>query len=256
MSVIIPMPDWVEKHRTIFARKESLRFYYREVFATLLKQHLLSGPTLEIGSGPGFLSQLVEGLITSDYEYLPGIDVVCDAHDLPFPDQSFSNVFFVDALHHLKSPLTCFCEISRVLRSGGRLVMIEPYTTPLSRVFYKYIHHESCYSPEDVWNKAFPSDKEPMVGNAEIPRALLVKNNGPVTGNMPASGLRLCKLMPFAGLSYLLTGGFQTWRFPLLLIQLLYFMEEKTRRIWTPLAATRCLAVLERPEKDGRQLSS
>jgi hypothetical protein len=102
--------------------------------------------------------------------------------------------------------------------------------------------------PEDVWNNAFPDNKEPMMGNTEIPRALLVKNNGPVTGNMPASGLRLCKLMPFACLSYLLTGGFQTWQFPLPLIQSLYFIENKTLPIWAPLAATRCLAVLERPE--------
>lgn len=248
MSATIPMPDWVEKHRTIFSRKESLRFYYREVFATLLRQHMLSGSTLEIGSGPGFLSYIVDDLITSDYESLPGINVVCDAHELLFPDQSFANVFFVDVLHHLKSPLTCFREISRVLRPGGRLIMIEPYTTPLSRIFYKYIHHEFCYSPDDAWGSAFPAGKEPMVGNTEIPRALLVKNKGPVTGHMPASGLRLCKLMPFACFSYLLTGGFQTWQFPLLLIKSLYFMEEKTRRIWASLAATRCLAVLERPE--------
>jgi hypothetical protein len=249
------MPDWVEKHRAIFTRKESLRFYYRDVFASLLKRHLLSGPTLEIGSGPGFLSHIVEDLITSDYDNVTGIDVVCDAHELIFPDQSFCNVFFVDVLHHLKSPLTCFREISRVLRPGGRLVIIEPYTTPLSRVFYTYIHHESCYPPEDVWNNAFPAGKEPMMGNAEIPRALLVKNNSPVTGNRPASGLRLCKLMPFAGLSYLLTGGFQTWQLPLFLIQSLYFVEEKTRPLWTSLAATRCLAVLERPEMNGRQSS-
>lgn len=251
IGAIIQTSDWVEKHRAIFARKESLRFYYQEIFTSLLRQHLLSGPTLELGSGPGFLSQIVEDLITSDYDYLPDVNVVCDAHKLPFSDQSFANVFFVDALHHLKSPLASFREISRVLRSGGRLVMIEPYTTPLSRFFYKYIHHEFCYSPEDVWNKAFTADKEPMIGNAEIPRDLLVKHNGPVTGNTPVSGLRLCKLMPFAGLSYLLTGGFQSWQQPLPLIKALYFIEKKTRRIWASLAATRCLAVLERPRMNS-----
>jgi hypothetical protein len=92
-----------------------------------------------------------------------------------------------------------------------------------------------------------------MMGNAEIPRALLVKNKGPITGDMPARGLRLCKLIPFACLSYLLTGGFQPWQFPLRLIQSLYFMEEKTHRIWASLAATCCLAVLERPETKNFQ---
>ena len=105
--------------------------------------------------------------------------------------------------------------------------MIEPYTTLLSRIFYKFIHHESCYVPEDVWNEAFPNDKEPMTGNAEIPRACLVEQNQAVRGDLPESGLKLQKLMLFAGLSYLLTGGFRSWQFPLPLIRTLYYLENK-----------------------------
>lgn len=246
MEAACRIPDWIQKHRTIYARKKALRYYYREIFATHLKRHLIPGSTLEIGSGPGFLSDIVDGLITSDLEYVPGIHTVCDAHDLLFPDQSFSNVFFVDVLHHLKAPLKCFREISRVLKPGGRLVMIEPYTTPLSRAFYKLIHHEACYLPKDVWNNAFPQDKNPLAGNAEIPRACIVDNNGPVIGDFPESGLRLHSVVLFAGISYLLTGGFQSWQFPLPVIRFLYRIEEKTRILWAPLAATRCLAVLER----------
>ncbi|MEN6318273.1 MAG: class I SAM-dependent methyltransferase [Syntrophaceae bacterium] len=242
----LPVPEWIQKHRTIFSQKKTLIYYYHDVFASLLKEHLLPGATLEIGSGPGFLSDVIADVTTSDVEWAPGIQVVCDAHKLLFPDRQFSNVFFVDVMHHLQAPMKSFCEISRVLRPGGRLVMIEPYTTPLSRIFYKFIHHEACRLPKDAWNNAFPADKEPMAGNAEIPRACLVEQNGPISGDAPACGLRLKKLIPFAGLSYLLTGGFQPWEFPLSLIKALYYLEDKTRPIWAPMAATRCVAVLER----------
>lgn len=239
-------PDWVQRHRETFARKESLRYYYHDVLAPLIQQHLLPGHTLEIGSGPGFFSHIADDVTTSDIEEMPGIQVICDAHKLRFPDEHFSNVFFVDVMHHLQSPLACFREISRVLRPGGRLIMIEPYTTPVSRVFYKLIHHESCFLPEDVWNNAFPSGKIPMEGNAEIPRACLVEEREAVTGIMPASGLRLLNLIPFAGLSYLLTGGFKSWQFPLSVIRSLHYIENKILPLWAPMAATRCIAVLER----------
>ncbi len=188
------MEPWIENHRRIFNTKKSLRYYYLEVFARLIKENLLPGPTLEIGSGPGFLSHITEGIITSDIQESSGINVVSDAHDLHFPDCQFSNVFFVDVMHHLKAPLEAFNEISRVLSPGGRLVMIEPYTSPLSRLFYKYIHHESCRRPDDPWREAFPPGKEPLEGNSEIPRACLVAQNVPVNADWPVSGLRPLRL--------------------------------------------------------------
>lgn len=242
---------WVEKHKKVFNRKASLRYYY-EVIGNILRKNLIPGCTLEIGSGPGFLSNVVEDVITSDIHNYTGVKVVCDAHNLTFKNQSFSNVFFFDALHHFSSPFNAFCEISRVLKPGGRLVMIEPFTTPLSRLFWKHVHHEDCYSPGNVWENAFAVKKDPMEGNAEIPRACLIENNSPVKGDCPDTGLRLYKIVPFACLSYLLTGGFQQWQFPLPLVKMLYQIEEKTQFLWSCLAAVRCLAVLERVS-EGRE---
>ena len=68
-------------------------------------------------------------VITSDILSFPGIDVVADAHRLPFADQSFAGVVMLDVVHHLERPIEFLKGASRVLKPGGRLAMIEPATT-------------------------------------------------------------------------------------------------------------------------------
>ena len=45
---------------------------------------------------------------------------------LPFPDGSFDRVLMVDALHHVVHQGETVCELYRVLKPGGRLVIEEP----------------------------------------------------------------------------------------------------------------------------------
>ncbi|MBU1628444.1 hypothetical protein KKB18_13830, partial [bacterium] len=75
--------------------------------------------------------------------------------------------------------------------------------------------------------------------NAEIPRTCLESYDN-------SWGLKLKKIELFAGPSYLLTGGFQSWQLPLALIKALLKLEKLTAPLWSKLAATRCLAVFEK----------
>jgi ubiquinone/menaquinone biosynthesis C-methylase UbiE/uncharacterized protein YbaR (Trm112 family) len=71
------------------------------------------------------------GLETADL-YLRGHDVfyervLCDMEDLPFADQSFDYVLSTAALHHALDLEGVFCEVRRILRpSGGLLLTNEP----------------------------------------------------------------------------------------------------------------------------------
>ncbi|MCU1277972.1 MAG: SAM-dependent methyltransferase [bacterium] len=51
---------------------------------------------------------------------------VADAARLPFGDDSFDLVLIRDVLHHVPDPAGVVAEAERVLRRGGRLVVLEP----------------------------------------------------------------------------------------------------------------------------------
>ena len=100
----------------------------------------MMGPLLEIGSGEIGKYLNMPATTRTDIVRYPGIDVQCDAMELPFKDESFGAVFMVDAFHHLERP--SLPEFYRILKPKGRLIMVEPFCSRLSYWVYGYFHHE------------------------------------------------------------------------------------------------------------------
>lgn len=82
----------------------------------------------------------VAGRAISDLASLPGIELVntdvspgssaaiyCDAHDLPFADESFDAVIAQAVLEHVLDPHRCVGEIFRVLRPDGLVYSETPF---------------------------------------------------------------------------------------------------------------------------------
>lgn len=114
---------------------------------------------LEIGSGPSYLSGLIKlrysntNVIATDIapsalikgKYIVGeimkvsIDMAaCDMENLPFPDEEFDYVVVFSSLHHCENLLNALKESRRVLKSGGKLLVLgEPATTFLTWLFHK-----------------------------------------------------------------------------------------------------------------------
>jgi SAM-dependent methyltransferase len=139
-------------HADILRRKGFLRKLYTDVYRQFLIT--ISQPEekvlVELGSGGGFIKEIIPNVITSDILNVAGVDKVFSATDMPFEDLSVEAFFMFDVLHHIADPRRFFSEAKRCLRPGGKIVMIEPANTPWARFIYKNFHHER-FDPQGDW---------------------------------------------------------------------------------------------------------
>lgn len=73
-----------------------------------------------LGSGMDRLIREYEiQFVETDVSFGPRTQLICDAHDLPFEDQTFDGVVLQAVLQYLVDPARCIVEVERVLRPGG-----------------------------------------------------------------------------------------------------------------------------------------
>lgn len=76
----------------------------------------------------------VEGYVNLDLFPMPGVDVVADAEQLPFPSEMFQRVECDAVLEHVRNPRLVMGEIVRVLAPGGYAHLVTPFCHP----FHEY----------------------------------------------------------------------------------------------------------------------
>jgi SAM-dependent methyltransferase len=190
--------------RRIIQEKPFLRRLYQEWYAALVSR-LPDGsaPILELGSGAGFLADLIPGLITSEVFSVPDISVVLDARRLPFPAGSLRAIVMTDVLHHIPDPAAFLAESTRTLTPHGRILMIEPWVTPWSRVVYTYLHSEPFDPKAAQWG--FPASGPLSGANGAMPWIMFARDRAAFETLFPQLTIReLTLMMP---ISYLVSGG-------------------------------------------------
>ena len=93
-------------HRNIIRKKGFLHKLFLEnyrIFKENIKD-IPDGLKIELGSGGGFLKEVINDVITSDVVELPGVDKVISAEKIPYPDESVAAFFLLGTLHHIKEP--------------------------------------------------------------------------------------------------------------------------------------------------------
>jgi SAM-dependent methyltransferase len=176
------------------------REWYREIVGSLPAG---KGPVLELGSGAGFLKQRLPGSITSDFQLLPGLDLVANAEELPFGDGRLRAIVMTNLLHHLSDPGRLFAEAARCVHSGGIVSMIEPWVSPWSRFVYGRLHHE----PFDPEAAEWSSERGGPLSHANgaLPWIVFHRDRIKFEGEFPSWNIE--RVRPMMPLSYLLSGG-------------------------------------------------
>jgi SAM-dependent methyltransferase len=202
------------------------------------------GPTVEIGAGIGTFKEFRPDVVATDVLPTPWADVVADARDLPYEDDSVANVVGIDVLHHVPQPDRCLAEIERVLRPGGRLVLCEPYVSPASWIAYRFLHHEDIDMHVDPFAQVAHSSERALDANGALPTLIFWKHRDRFAALHPR--LRIVARERLAMIVYPLSGGFT--RQPLLPAGLLPLARRLERALGplAPLLAFRGLVVVEK----------
>jgi SAM-dependent methyltransferase len=197
-------PTTTEMRQRIISSKPFLRAVYDEWYSRLAEGlPPIEGPVLELGSGAGYCSKFIPSLITSEVFHCSTVRIVADGRQLPFGAGSLRAIVFTDVMHHIPDVHRFFGEASRCLRSGGRILMIEPWVTPWSRFVYTRLHHEPFRPDAEAWS--FPSTGPLSGANGAIPWIVFVRDRRKFEAEFPE--LAIEQIRPFLPFRYLLSGG-------------------------------------------------
>jgi SAM-dependent methyltransferase len=201
---------------------------------------------VEIGAGSGNLKAHLPHVVATDVVAGDWLDAVADAQSLPFAGGSLDAVVGVDVLHHLEWPARFLAEAQRALRPGGRVVLVEPAITAVSRVVFGMGHPEPVIMGADPLADGTPSAaKHPMDSNQAIPTLLAGRDRLRLEHRFP--GLRVLHSETLSLLAYPLSGGFRRWCLvPRSLVGPLLRVEARLEPRIGRYAGFRLLLVLER----------
>lgn len=250
--------DVLDARALAWQRRPVLREVYHRYFEEMLgylprRDDHPAGPfgrVVEIGSGAGNFKSFFSDAIATDIVANPWVDLAADATRLPFADASVDALVLQDVLHHLPQPLEFFREAQRVLSPGGRVILTEPYISPVSRVIYGLGHPE----PIDMKVKLFGAPGQcdppafppagPFAANQAVPTLLFYKYTKEIESRFPR--LRVAQRLRRSVLVHPLSGGFSG---PVLLpkcsLPLAWLLEALLLPL-APLLAFRLLVVVEK----------
>jgi SAM-dependent methyltransferase len=192
-------------HARLIRDKPFLRrlyLHYYDDYDAAIARAAPGGVVVEIGSGGGFYRDRRPDVLSLDLRRGADVDIVGSALALPFRAATASAILLLNVLHHLPDPAAFFRECARVLRPGGRVCLIEPYVSWLSRRLIRPLHHEP-WDERGTWSLP---ESGPMTGaNMALPWIIFARDRAQYDARFPDLPIDRLRLHTI-GL-YLVSGG-------------------------------------------------
>jgi SAM-dependent methyltransferase len=213
-------PDTATIHQRIIQSKPFLKRLYVEFYQEFKKRFPQDRPVrcvVEIGSGAGFIKEVLPGVITSDLFPAPWVDQAFSAEKMPFEDGSVDAFLLLNVFHHLPQTAQCLKEMSRCLRPNGKIIMIEPANTAWQSFVARNFHHEP-YDVKAGWG--LEGEGRLSAGNGALPWIVFVRDRQILEKDFPE--LKVLKIDLHTPFRYILSGGMSyralmpIWMFPVL----------------------------------------
>jgi len=200
--------ETVSAHAQIIKSKGFLRRLYSEFYNQISTGGGYDdrGMFVEVGSGGGFIKEVMPDIVTSDVVPHDGVDEVFPAESMPFDDESVNGIFILNCFHHFSEPALVLKEFERVLVNGGSVVMIEPANTWWGRLIYTHLHHEP-FDPSGGWS--LPTSGRLSGANGALPWIVFVRDREAFSKLFRS--LAIDSVIYHTPFSYLISGGL-TWR--------------------------------------------
>ena len=185
-------PNIFENRKKILnSNNPNLIYLLKKRFSWMIEYIKNKKVIIELGSGNGCLKRILnqKNILLTDIVKYPWIDKKLDMLKINL-DKKYINkvdVFIINhSLHHCANPANCLHRISKYLKKGGVMLINEPETSFMLKLFQIILDDESWSLTDNVFikNKNLFNPKNPWISNTAVAQ-LLFKNKQKFERNFP-----------------------------------------------------------------------
>ena len=160
-----------------FNQNKNLFFLLKERFNWMNAFIKKNDVGVEVGAAGGFTKKFIKCKNFkisdfSDHEHLDYKNI--DAQKTGFRNKQFDFVISSNMIHHLPYPLKFFNEMHRILKKGGKLIIVDAHCSATLQIILILMRHEGFDFTKNVWDEDNPKSDEnnAWAGNIAVPHLL------------------------------------------------------------------------------------